>query len=405
MIGPDKLGQAIHLAGAFLEAEAARGFPEARHHMSFPRWAGFGGAQAQQTSEAFGRAVIADLLLDIGALSNGTEARRWADIARAEADMVAAARLTDRVGGWSYFPDLPELPPDLDSLAAAIRVFARAAPDHLPLVEEPIQCALAGADADGGIRTWIVARENDPAALKRMRRGVRWHWGDTVDIEVCARFYLALLAMDPTRFAAEIERGAAYVAARQTPTGGWDATWYAGQVYGTALCCQLMAETGRTGAVDAGHAALTRLEYETGGWGNWQPVPLDTAIALSTSVRDHPRSAIERAVSFLIEYQNPDGSWPGTPWIKMEVGRALGRIQRTITWQSDTITTAFALRALVGVRHRLAASAEEDRSSTPSTVPIAEFHDGATGPGPDPTPGSRQNEIASRVAVSDAQHD
>lgn len=350
MIEADKLGQAIRLAGAFLETEAARGFPEARHHMTFPRWAGFGGSRAQQTSEAFGRSVIADLLLDVGALSDDADARHWREIARAQADRVAAARLTDRVGGWSYFPDLPELPPDLDSLAAATRLFARTARQHLPLVEHPIRHALAVADADGGIRTWIVSDENDPAALKRMRRGVRWHWGDTVDIEVCARFYLALHTMDPRRFATEIQRGAAFVASRQTLSGCWDATWYAGDVYGTALCHQLLTETGHAAVADRARTALAGLEYDTGGWGSWQPVPLDTAIALNSVIREHPRSRTERAVSFLLQYQNPDGSWPGTPWIKMEVGRALGRIQRTITWQSDTVTTAFALRALAAAR-------------------------------------------------------
>ena len=50
------------------------------------------------------------------------------EIAHREARYVAQATLKGRAGGWSYFPDLPELPPDLDSLSAALHLFARVAP-------------------------------------------------------------------------------------------------------------------------------------------------------------------------------------------------------------------------------------------------------------------------------------
>lgn len=336
-------------ASAFLQRAAADGFPEAHHKMRFPRWAGFSGGRAEQVATQFAPAVIADLLLDVAALRGMAEAVAWGAVAHAQADRLARARLSDRPGGWSYFPNLPELPPDLDSLGAAIRLFARAAPEHLPLVEDPIRIALAGVEPNGVLRTWIVAPEAAPKALTRMRRGVRWHWGDTVDLEVCARFFLGLYEMDAVRFEAEIACGAAAIAAAQVPDGSWPATWYTGPVYGTALCTQLMEVTGQDRAARSGRAAMAACAQPDGGWGAWESVPLDTAMALAHLASDLSANARMRAVAHLLNYQNPDGSWPGTPWIQMEAGRALGKARRRLTWQSDTVTTAFALRALATV--------------------------------------------------------
>ncbi|WP_424975313.1 prenyltransferase/squalene oxidase repeat-containing protein [Dinoroseobacter sp. S124A] len=358
------LGPAIDRAGAFLEAEGAAGFPEAHHRMRFPRWAGVGGGSVEHVAEVFAPAVIADLLVDAADLCEGEAAVRWRAVARRQADRVAQARLSDRPGGWSYFPDLPDLPPDLDSLGAAIRLFARAAPEHLPLVGDPIRIALAGTEANGLPRTWIIAPDAPLKARKRMRRGVRWHWGDTVDPEVCARFFLGLHAMDAARFAPEIARGAAAIAAAQAPGGLWPATWYAGPVYGTALCAELMVATGHTRAAEAGCAALAKAVHPAGGWGMWEAVPLDTAMALALLADGLPPEAVTRAVELLLSYQNPDGSWPGTQWIQMEVGRALGRVRRRITWQSDTVTTAFALRALLAVSRRIDPDMTTEKAET-----------------------------------------
>lgn len=57
--------------------------------------------------------------------------------------------------------------------------------------------------------------------------------------------------------------------------------------------------------------------------------------------------AFKRGVAWLLDHQTQAGHWMGTPWIKMEIGRAQGQVWRTATFQSDTLTTAFALRTLL----------------------------------------------------------
>jgi squalene-hopene/tetraprenyl-beta-curcumene cyclase len=338
---------AIERGLAFLEAEAGRDFAEARHVMRFPRAAGFAGAVETHAAETFARAVLAGLLVDIA--DRLPPAASLRAVARREATRVAAARLADRAGGWSYFPTLPELPPDLDSLGAAVALFARAAPELLPLCEEPIALALGQAAADGGIETWLIAPSDAPADRAAMCRGVARHWGRGADVEVCARFYDALALADPGRFGDAIVRGARFVASRQRPDGGWDAAWY----WGEAQACDLGLRLLRR-APDAHEPCARAAEFllgaqrADGGWGAWESVPLDTALAVGALLEAGapPAPAVARAVAVLLDRQTLTGAWRGTPWIKMDIGRAAGRVTRTATYRSATLTTAFCVRAL-----------------------------------------------------------
>jgi hypothetical protein len=352
------LADAITRAQGYLLNEADQGFPDTRHEMIFPRGVGFTAKSEKQASDIFVRAILANVLLDIAELEEGDQAFEGAlhEIARREAELVARARLTDRLGGWSYFPDLPELPPDVDSLAAALSLFARAAPSYTPLCQEPIELVLAAARADGAVETWIISPRDDPARRWAMQRGIECYWGASLDVEVCAHFYLALLASDRQRYGPVALTGARYILTRQEADGAWPATWYWGRLYSTGLCLRLLRELG-VGAEAISRAAgyLRGSQRPDGGWGAGRSVPLDTALAVSAlagadSVDE--AAVIEPAVRRLVDFQARDGHWDASPWIKMDVGRADGRITHTLTYQSVTLTTAFCLRALLSARVR-----------------------------------------------------
>ena len=348
------LDTAVADGRAYLLAQADANFEEARHDMTFPRWAGFRARVEQQTGDIFARAVLASICLDFAEIAADETDSTWQEIARREADYVAGARLRDRAGGWSYFPQLPELPPDLDSLAAALSLFSRAAPQHLPLCDEPIRLALAQQAPDGSLPTWILAPTNAPSLQRMMRRGVERFWGAAIDVEVCARFLFSLHGANLAGCADAVQRGAEFVASQQQPSGLWSATWYWGEIYGTWLCLRLLhrlqtAELAVSRAVEA----VCRLQRADGGWGRWESVPLDTALAMWVLLRNDgadQEEVLRPASRILLDHQANDGSWPATPWIKMDVGRATGRISHTLTYQSRTITTAFVVRSLMLIR-------------------------------------------------------
>ncbi len=340
---------------AFLCAQAENGFPDARHEMRFPRRAGFRVRWEHQSSDVFARAVLGDVLLDIAALlrPSSEQATTLRGLAVREAAHIAASRLRDRHGGWSYFPDLPELPPDIDSLAAALTLFARAAPEHAALCRPPIEQVLLTAAADGAIETWILDPRNHTTQLVAMRRGVKRFWGQGPDIEVCARFYAALWLYDREQFAEHCGRGAAFVASHQQGDGSWSATWYWGPVYGTGLALQLLHRTGaEPAALSRGVAYLQRSRRRDGGWGVSQTTALDTALAIWAldECGALTEDVLDASVQRLLERQDRDGSWLATPWIKMDVGRASRRIRHTLTWGSTSLTCAFCVRALLLAR-------------------------------------------------------
>lgn len=346
------MSDAIHRASAFLRQQAATGFAELRHEMRFPRLAGFTGAEDLQVSDVFARAVVASLLLDV-AEAPATEAALADEcraIARREADYVASRRLDRCAGGWSYFPDLPELPPDLDSLSAALLLFSRIAPHWLARTERPISLALGGASPDGAIETWLVAPEDGEAATARMRWGIEHCWGRGPDVDVLAHFYLALASAHPLRYAGACARGAAWIERQQGADGSWPSTWYANPTYVAGVCLRLLRLFGASH--EPARRALTWLrnaQHRGGGWGPRHAWPLDTALGAWAAHMADPeagRDLVRAAAALLEAHQNPDGSWPPSPWIQMPIGRASGRVARVATYHSVTVTTAFCLRTL-----------------------------------------------------------
>jgi squalene-hopene/tetraprenyl-beta-curcumene cyclase len=324
--------------------------------MHFPRREGFHAREEEHSSDIFARAVLAGVLLDIREISEGDEYLRatlW-EIAYREARYVAQAKLKGRAGGWSYFPDLPELPPDLDSLSAVLHLFARVAPEYTTLCEEAIRITLEGLLPDGSLKTWIISSKDPKEQLTWMKEAISLHWGDTTDVEVCARFFRALFAYDHDLYQFTVLRGADYVQGQQRPDGSWKAGWYWGPAYGSSLCLDLLRELGVGElAQSSAERFFLATQRENGGWGVWESVPLDTALSLwaigRSVLANHPE-VVGTAVGFLLNFQAEDGRWNPSPWIKMEVGRAKGQTSNILTYQSATLTTAFCLRSLLLVR-------------------------------------------------------
>jgi squalene-hopene/tetraprenyl-beta-curcumene cyclase len=354
---PARAEYAITRAIAFLLAEAERQFSEVKHEMTFSHAAGFTGSSEKQSSDLFARATLANLFLDIADLlpSTATSALFRA-IARREANYIAGAKVKDRAGGWSYFPDLPELPPDADSLAAALSLFVRIAPEYTELCRHPVELVLGDAHEDGSLETWIVASTDPQPQRNRMQWAILNCWGSSADPDVMASFYRALWLWAPDRYIDVICHGADKLIRMQQPNGAWQATWYVGLAYGTGLVARLLRELnmGESARMKA-QRLLLGTQHDDGTWGEQSSVALQTALSVAAL---HELGVQADSVKMLcgaevlIAQQLDDGSWPASPWIQMEIGRANGNVLRVATYQSTILTTTFCLRSLLLVNRQ-----------------------------------------------------
>lgn len=321
---------------AFLAEQSRHGFPDAMHSLPFPRAQGFDAAEDVQHGDVFSRALIADALLD--ARDGGAAVE---PIIAGEVDHLLRQRRSDGVGGWAYFPRLPELPPDCDDLAQVMQVLLRSGrTDALAAYCETSLSLLA--ERRGRFSTWIVPEHGRSPIEDRQADWIAAAWGDTEDAEVIANLLYALRLYDAGRFARSIHDGAHALCRMQCGDGSWRAGWYHGPFYGTYAVLRLYRAIGATGVPIARAAAfLRRAQRDDGGWGLAEEPsdPLNTSLALlALRYAGEPLD-----LPSLLTGDDPE--WPDVPFIRMELGRAGGGVRNVLTFGSPSITAAFALKA------------------------------------------------------------
>lgn len=320
------------------------GFHEARHAMFLPRAAGFSGDRSVYYGDVFQRALITDALCDAADLV-GSAVRPMIE---GEVQYLVTCRLRDGVGGWSYFPDLPDLAPDADDLGQVLQVLVRSGHRDLAVAyaTRPLRVLLNDCvHDDGSFETWIVPRQNRTTTQDLQLAAARAKWGTGADVEVMANLLYALLLYDPRRFAEVCERGAQFIASQQRADGSWVCRWYFGPYYGTYACTRLLAALGETHAVERAADFVRTTQRADGGWGispGTESDALSTALALLTlaSVTRQPLSGGDGAraarAGDLLTQRSGRSGWPACAFIRPSGVHSYG---------SRTITTAFVLKA------------------------------------------------------------
>lgn len=326
--------RAAEAALALLVAEQQCGFAEAHHHLCFPR--GEVGDVRYETHPAqlSFRAVALDALLD----ARDAGLRVPGGTIEREVLLLLRAKHAGVRGGWSYFQDVPELPPDADDLGQVLQALARAGGRDLAATcDEPVRMALDARDPSGGIPTWIL----DPLAPgeldRRIQRYLDVMGGVGVHPEVVANLLAGLLLADPDRYATCLADGLAYLDAVQEPGGWWESKWYAGPFYGTFKAAVIVGALAPSGTTAYRARDFIRdSQQRDGGWGD----PLATAHALLAAAALGDTGAdLELGLARLAAEQEQDGGWPAVAWIQFPTTDGLQ------THASRTMTTAFALKA------------------------------------------------------------
>ena len=346
--------QSIRRTISWIEGQRPTQYPEAIHRMYFPRTLGFTGRTDLQKGWVFQCALICDALLQ--AAGSGFEID-WDGITD-DIRRLVDARCHQIRGGWKYFPDLPELPPDADDLAIILQLLVRSGYDSIgTLCDDPIRILFEQNSAgDGSFSTWIVDKTECNELTRTMLDAIETKWGNIPDVEVIANLLYALVIYDADRFAAEIALGVEYISGRQKPDGSWHSSWYCGPYSGTFACARAISVAQPQHHSLSGAARfLEGCQRDDGGWGNQETTATDTALALMALICLHGSVAIDavtirRAITYLTGHQSPHGTWPRSPFIQMDTNRTVtlaGNSQpQIITYGSQTITSALCLKAL-----------------------------------------------------------
>jgi len=257
-------------------------YPEMQHKMYFPKSEGFLGEKELLNGDVFQRTFVIDALIDSKSFIPNAD-----KIIKQEVEVLVSLKLKNVRGGWSYAPELPELPPDSDDLAQVLQVLVKS---NYELIEEevsdPISLLINDCSYDDGtFECWIIDKKDTSQLSNSIRSFTekKWMFQRGKDNGVQANILYGLFLYDYENLEDRIIKGVSLVEKRQTVEGYWDSNWYWGNYYGTYVSVRLIA------AVKPGSPTLKKAEqyivsnqnYD-GGWGILGSDPLNTALALLT---------------------------------------------------------------------------------------------------------------------------
>jgi len=348
------LKTSIQKSISYLEDQRSSGFVEAIHHMIFPKKAGFIGDVEKQEGKTFQLAIINNALMDADSLGFQIDKSGVKEDIR----YILNHKYRDARGGWKYFPNLPEIPPDADDLAEILQVLFKFKLDNISeICDEAISIVFdQNYNSNGSFETWIMDSTSSDLSHKLMLQAIDTKWGKGPDIEVIANLLYALYIYNPDRYKNVIQRGVKFITKNIKKAGYWSATWYCGKFYGTFVCSRIISAINpKLKILNKVHKFLRNSEKKSGGWGSRKSNPTDTALVLLILTLSNKKLSlklklINRALNYLLKNQLPSGRWKGTYFIQMDPNRCFNisniRNFSTIKYKSDTITTAISLKAL-----------------------------------------------------------
>jgi squalene-hopene/tetraprenyl-beta-curcumene cyclase len=357
---------AADAALAMLLVQQRDNYREAIHHLSFPRHH-VEAPHEVHPALLFQRSVALESLLDARAAGLPVPE----SVVNAEALTILRLKHRDVRGGWSYLPDLPEVPPDADDLGQVLQALTRLGGAALAFTcEEPIRLALDASGAHGGFPTWIFEPGSRSSADRRTRAYLQVIGGAGVHPDVVANLLMGLLLYDPVRYRHALLRAVPYLESMQEEHGSWRSHWYAGPYYGTyRVGTVLRALAPESGALSRARSFLLDDQRPDGAWGMTASEPLSTALAvlaLTAVGRPSDAAAVERGLEYLASAQDFDGGWAACPWISFQT------LDGVETYASRTISTAFSLKALaVRIDGAVSASFSRRRSRTQRSTSVS----------------------------------
>jgi squalene-hopene/tetraprenyl-beta-curcumene cyclase len=329
----------------YILTEWGLGFPELKHIMYLGKTEGFQGKKGIHIGDIFQRALVADLLCDVkDKFPLGLE-----EVIQREVQYLISRKLKTPIGGWSYFPSVKEIAPDIDDLGQIIQLFIKSGNLHSyeKYCKGLIEIILRDCkDNNGGTKTWIIPKEGLSKLQEKQVFFNKTKWGEGPDVEVMANFLYSLTLVNKIEFSNYIVTSSKYIIKQQDSKGFWKSRWYYGNYYGTYTCIRLLKSISEINGV---YKSLSKAEKYIldsqnidGGWGTIEAKsdPLNSAIALISlhflNNRNN-KKYIKRGIDYLLKSKSENQTWQAVDFIRPRINEP---------YKSKTITNAYVLKAL-----------------------------------------------------------
>ena len=239
--------------------------------------------------------------------------------------------LPGRPGGWP-FEHKNDHYPDIDDTAFVILALLPYEEKRkiLHSIERGIEWLLAMQGSDGG---WgAFDRDNNRQILNDIPFADLKSLLDPSTPDVTGHVLEAFGAAGVPWNSTFVQRGVRFLREKQEEDGSWFGRWGVDYVYGTGAVLsglEIAGENMRKAYVRKASAWLKRIQNADGGWGescesydrgSYVPLgystPSQTAwalLGLLASPFGH-KEAIRRGIRYLVDAQNPDGSWDEPEW-------------------------------------------------------------------------------------------
>jgi len=147
-------------------------------------------------------------------------------------------------------------------------------------------------------------------ACRSFRHSDSFHSNFDVHVEVTSNaiYFLKSLGIKSDEEIGDIEE---WLMKTQNENGFWESYWYPSLYLGTFRAIRALGCSKRFDRNTLNFLKIS--QNEDGGWGYPNSIPLDSAFALQT-LQLYPNKCpeVEKGLEYLIQTQNPDGSWDGT---------------------------------------------------------------------------------------------
>lgn len=239
-------------------------------------------------------------------------------------------------GGW-YFEYANEFYPDCDDTAEALVALAGVRFDdperderRIEALERALRWQVSMQNRDGG---WAAFdKDCDKAILTYVPFADHNAMIDPSTADITARTVVALLTHGYTEQAEPVRRAVEFLYRNQEPDGSWYGRWGCNYLYGTWLVLWALGKLGvdpRTPAIRAARRWIRERQNPDGGWGETlgsYDDPLHKGVGHSTASQtgwalmgllaagDLNSGSVRRGVEYLLQHQQPDGSWRDEYW-------------------------------------------------------------------------------------------